>query len=87
MKKGRNMVDFIKSLARFSLLCFWTSANPEKKNIFSKQISLLLLYGYDSIKHRLRTPLAGGLRSQKGLRPFNPLQRIDSIKHGPALNK
>ena len=31
-----------------------------------------------AIETRLGTPLAGGLRSQKGLRPFNPLQRISN---------
>ena len=42
---------------------------------------LLLLHLFISRKGKLkqqqaRNPLAGGLRSQKGLRPFNPLQRI-----------
>ena len=38
----------------------YTSTAPVKKNRSS---------------NRLGTPLAGGLRSQKGLRPFNPLQK------------
>ena len=36
-----------------------TSSAPEKEN---------------TISNRLGTPLSRGLRSQKGLRPFNPLQ-------------
>ena len=31
-----------------------------------------------TLQFRLGTPLDVGLRSQKGLRPFNPLQNIDS---------
>ena len=40
-------------------ISYSTSSSPEKKNPSS---------------NRLGIPLAGGLRSQKGLRPFNPLQ-------------
>ena len=45
-----------------------TSSSPEKENTSSNRLG------------PPPPPLDGGLRSQKGLRPFNPLQRIEQLK-------